>query len=66
MYCGQVGVLQLINALVTSPEELDLRVHLRNELNACGFQALIPELQQDESSVSPRSPQIECLVVLFG
>eukprot|EP00041_Stephanoeca_diplocostata_P008398 m.124876 g.124876 ORF g.124876 m.124876 type:complete len:345 (+) comp17302_c0_seq4:325-1359(+) len=46
----RVGVLQLINALVTSPEELDLRVHLRNELNACGFQALIPELQQDESS----------------
>jgi diaphanous 2 len=28
----QVGVLQLVNALVTSPEELEFRMHLRNEL----------------------------------
>uniref|UniRef100_A0A8C1UUV8 Diaphanous-related formin 2 n=1 Tax=Cyprinus carpio TaxID=7962 RepID=A0A8C1UUV8_CYPCA len=32
----QVACMQLINALVTSPDDLDFRIHLRNEFLRCG------------------------------
>lgn len=34
--------MQLINALVTSPEELDFRIHLRNEFLRCGLKKILP------------------------
>lgn len=52
----QVMVVQLINALVSSPEELDMRVHLRNEFHACGFSAFLAELH--DYDVSTRNSKI--------
>ncbi|KAK7913161.1 hypothetical protein WMY93_013372 [Mugilogobius chulae] len=40
----QVACMQLINALVTSPEELDFRLHLRNEFMRCGLKKILPHL----------------------
>ncbi|XP_041936470.1 protein diaphanous homolog 3-like isoform X1 [Alosa sapidissima] len=40
----QVACMQLINALVTSPEELDFRLHLRNEFMRCGLKEALPHL----------------------
>ena len=37
--------MKLINAMVTSPEELDMRVHLRNECHVAGFPAMISMLR---------------------
>lgn len=34
--------MQLINALVTSPEDLDFRIHLRNEFLRCGLRKILP------------------------
>lgn len=34
--------MQLINALVTSPEDLDFRIHLRNEFLRCGLKKILP------------------------
>lgn len=34
--------MQLINALVTSPDELDFRIHLRNEFLRCGLKKILP------------------------
>ncbi|OXB79450.1 UNVERIFIED_CONTAM: hypothetical protein H355_008345, partial [Colinus virginianus] len=38
----QVACMQFINALVTSPEELDFRIHLRNEFLRCGLKKILP------------------------
>ncbi|RMB97814.1 hypothetical protein DUI87_25671 [Hirundo rustica rustica] len=38
----QVACMQLINALVTSPEDLDFRIHLRNEFLRCGLKKILP------------------------
>lgn len=38
----QVACMQLINALVTSPDELDLRLHIRNEFVRCGLKEVLP------------------------
>lgn len=38
----QVACMQLINALVTSPDELDLRLHIRNEFMRCGLKEIFP------------------------
>ena len=38
----QVACMQLINALVTSPDELDFRLHLRNEFMRCGLKEVLP------------------------
>ena len=38
----QVACMQLINALVTSPDELDFRIHLRNEFLRCGLKKILP------------------------
>ncbi|XP_073732268.1 protein diaphanous homolog 3 isoform X4 [Misgurnus anguillicaudatus] len=40
----QVACMQLINALVTSPDELDLRLHIRNEFMRCGLREILPNL----------------------
>ncbi|KAL2077501.1 hypothetical protein ACEWY4_027005 [Coilia grayii] len=44
----QVACMQLINALVTSPDELDFRIHLRNEFLRCGLKKILPELKEME------------------
>uniref|UniRef100_A0AAR2IVF3 Diaphanous-related formin 3 n=1 Tax=Pygocentrus nattereri TaxID=42514 RepID=A0AAR2IVF3_PYGNA len=36
--------MQLINALVTSPDELDFRLHIRNEFMRCGLREILPTL----------------------
>uniref|UniRef100_A0A8C2WXM0 Diaphanous-related formin 3 n=1 Tax=Cyclopterus lumpus TaxID=8103 RepID=A0A8C2WXM0_CYCLU len=40
----QVACMQLINALVTSPDELDFRLHIRNEFMRCGLKEILPKL----------------------
>uniref|UniRef100_A0AAR2LNB9 Diaphanous-related formin 3 n=1 Tax=Pygocentrus nattereri TaxID=42514 RepID=A0AAR2LNB9_PYGNA len=40
----QVACMQLINALVTSPDELDFRLHIRNEFMRCGLREILPTL----------------------
>ncbi|XP_061542678.1 protein diaphanous homolog 2 isoform X3 [Phycodurus eques] len=44
----QVACMQFINALVTSPDDLDFRVHLRNEFLRCGLKKILPELKETE------------------
>ncbi|XP_041705668.1 protein diaphanous homolog 2 isoform X1 [Coregonus clupeaformis] len=44
----QVACMQLINALVTSPDDLDFRIHLRNEFLRCGLKKILPELEETE------------------
>uniref|UniRef100_A0A673H8W2 Protein diaphanous homolog 3-like n=1 Tax=Sinocyclocheilus rhinocerous TaxID=307959 RepID=A0A673H8W2_9TELE len=39
-----VACMQLINALVTSPDELDFRLHIRNEFMRCGLREILPSL----------------------
>ncbi|XP_042287035.1 protein diaphanous homolog 3-like isoform X6 [Thunnus maccoyii] len=39
-----VACMQLINALVTSPDELDFRLHIRNEFMRCGLKEILPQL----------------------
>ncbi|XP_074962790.1 protein diaphanous homolog 2 isoform X6 [Phalacrocorax aristotelis] len=45
----QVACMQLINALVTSPEDLDFRIHLRNEFLRCGLKKILPGLKKKEN-----------------
>uniref|UniRef100_A0A8B9FAJ0 Protein diaphanous 2 n=1 Tax=Amazona collaria TaxID=241587 RepID=A0A8B9FAJ0_9PSIT len=42
----QVACMQLINALVTSPEDLDFRIHLRNEFLRCGLKKILPVMME--------------------
>ncbi|XP_065757905.1 protein diaphanous homolog 3 isoform X4 [Muntiacus reevesi] len=41
----QVACMQLINALVTSPDDLDVRLHIRNEFMRCGLKEILPNLK---------------------
>ncbi|KAG8452270.1 hypothetical protein GDO86_004175 [Hymenochirus boettgeri] len=41
----QVACMQLINALVTSPEDLDFRLHIRNEFMRSGLKKILPQLK---------------------
>ncbi|KAK2490741.1 hypothetical protein MC885_013268, partial [Smutsia gigantea] len=41
----QVACMQLINALVTSPDDLDSRLHIRNEFMRCGLKEILPNLK---------------------
>ncbi|XP_029792495.1 protein diaphanous homolog 3 isoform X2 [Suricata suricatta] len=41
----QVACMQLINALVTSPDDLDFRLHIRNEFMRCGLKEILPSLK---------------------
>lgn len=44
--------MQLINALVTQPDELDLRLHLRNEIIRCGLKPeFIEVLNMNRASI---------------
>ncbi|XP_042333998.1 protein diaphanous homolog 2 isoform X2 [Sceloporus undulatus] len=45
----QAACMQLINALVTSPEDLDFRIHLRNEFLRCGLKKILPDLKEKEN-----------------
>ncbi|XP_051528152.1 LOW QUALITY PROTEIN: protein diaphanous homolog 3 [Myxocyprinus asiaticus] len=45
----QVACMQLINALVTSPDELDFRLHIRNEFMRCGLREILPSLSAIKS-----------------
>ncbi|NXA13498.1 DIAP2 protein, partial [Sapayoa aenigma] len=45
----QVACMQLINALVTCPEDLDFRIHLRNEFLRCGLKKILPALKDKEN-----------------
>ncbi|RMC07050.1 hypothetical protein DUI87_16503 [Hirundo rustica rustica] len=38
----QVACMQLINALVTSPDDLDFRLHIRNEFMRSGLKEILP------------------------
>ena len=44
----QIMVVQLINAVISSQDSLEMRVHLRNECHACGFHDFLPQLSQLE------------------
>lgn len=41
----QVACMQLINALVTSPDDLDFRLHIRNEFIRSGLKEILPQLK---------------------
>nr|KAF6373443.1 hypothetical protein mPipKuh1_003831 [Pipistrellus kuhlii] len=41
----QVACMQLINALITSPDDLDFRLHIRNEFMRCGLKEILPNLK---------------------
>ncbi|XP_040600298.1 protein diaphanous homolog 2 isoform X3 [Mesocricetus auratus] len=45
----QVACMQFINALVTSPYDLDFRIHLRNEFLRSGLKALLPCLKAKDN-----------------
>ncbi|XP_067890209.1 protein diaphanous homolog 3-like [Heterodontus francisci] len=45
----KVACMQLINALVTTPDDLDLRIHLRNEFVRCGLREILPELRLNKN-----------------
>ncbi|XP_055464258.1 protein diaphanous homolog 2 isoform X3 [Psammomys obesus] len=45
----QVACMQFINALVTSPYDLDFRIHLRNEFLRSGLKAMLPGLKEKEN-----------------
>ncbi|XP_072837123.2 protein diaphanous homolog 2 isoform X2 [Pogona vitticeps] len=45
----QAACMQFINALVTSPEDLDFRIHLRNEFLRCGLKKVLPHLKEKEN-----------------
>uniref|UniRef100_A0A5F8GSE5 Diaphanous related formin 3 n=1 Tax=Monodelphis domestica TaxID=13616 RepID=A0A5F8GSE5_MONDO len=45
----QVACMQLINALVTSPDDLDFRLHIRNEFMRCGLKQILPNLKHVKS-----------------
>ncbi|XP_006837658.1 PREDICTED: protein diaphanous homolog 3-like isoform X2 [Chrysochloris asiatica] len=47
----QVACMQLINALVTSPDDLDLRLHIRNEFMRCGLKEIFPNLKRVKNDV---------------
>lgn len=45
----QVACMQLINALVTSPYDLDFRIHLRNEFLRSGLKSMLPDLKDKDN-----------------
>uniref|UniRef100_A0A3B3TTX6 Diaphanous related formin 2 n=1 Tax=Poecilia latipinna TaxID=48699 RepID=A0A3B3TTX6_9TELE len=48
----QVACMQLINALVTSPDDLDFRIHLRNEFLRCGLKKILPVSRRRTTGIS--------------
>ncbi|XP_063160618.1 protein diaphanous homolog 3 [Candoia aspera] len=41
----QIACMQFINALVTTPDDLDFRLHIRNEFMRCGLKEQLPLLR---------------------
>eukprot|EP00057_Strongylocentrotus_purpuratus_P035713 XP_800685.4 PREDICTED: protein diaphanous homolog 2 [Strongylocentrotus purpuratus] len=41
--------MQLVNAIISNPEDLDFRLHLRNEFLRTGMSNLLPELRDNQS-----------------
>lgn len=54
----QVACMQLINALVTSPDDLDFRIHLRNEFLRCGLKKILPVSYEDNTAELLREASI--------
>lgn len=46
---SQVVCLQLINSIISSAEDLDFRLHLRNEVMRVGLADILEMLEKDES-----------------
>lgn len=57
----QVACMQLINALVTSPDELDFRIHLRNEFLRCGLKKILPVSKKNSLCAGAEKPTFMCL-----
>lgn len=45
----RVACLQLINAIVSTPDDMDFRLHLRNEIMRCGLMDILETLEKDAS-----------------
>ncbi|XP_075219811.1 diaphanous related formin 1 isoform X2 [Lycorma delicatula] len=45
----RVACLQLINAIVSTPDDMEFRLHLRNEIMRCGLMDLLETLEKDAS-----------------
>lgn len=48
VFCLQLSCLQFINAIVTLPDDLDTRVHLRCEVLRAGLNVVILEMNSEE------------------
>ncbi|XP_065320815.1 protein diaphanous homolog 2-like isoform X1 [Gordionus sp. m RMFG-2023] len=49
----QVSCIQFINAIVSTPEDLDFRLHLRNEFFRCGLTAVLESLTGSLPDLTP-------------
>ncbi|KAM7405962.1 hypothetical protein PAMP_000371 [Pampus punctatissimus] len=56
----QVACMQLINALVTSPDELDFRLHIRNEFIRCGLKEILPFDEEFLSRQEAQAQLVKC------
>ncbi|KAI3377529.1 hypothetical protein L3Q82_008695 [Scortum barcoo] len=56
----QVACMQLINALVTSPDELDFRLHIRNEFMRCGLKEILPFDEEFLSRQEAQAQLVKC------
>jgi cytokinesis protein len=42
----QIANLMLINSIISVVEDVDIRVHLRNQMNACGLQRILAKMAE--------------------
>lgn len=56
--------MQFINALVTSPDELDLRLHIRNEFMRCGLKEMLP-VRKSERTRSGKLTLAHLLILIW-
>lgn len=62
----QVACMQLINALVTSPDDLDFRIHLRNEFLRCGLKKILPVSYQHNTRFQISRTQKDKSWIVWG
>ncbi|XP_042905089.1 protein diaphanous isoform X1 [Parasteatoda tepidariorum] len=55
----RIACIQLINALVTSPDDLDFRLHLRNEFMRSGLIDVLENLQAEGNQTAELSIQLK-------
>ncbi|GIX89718.1 protein diaphanous [Caerostris darwini] len=55
----RIACIQLINALVTSPDDLDFRLHLRNEFMRTGLIDVLENLQAEGNQTAELSIQLK-------